>query len=61
MYILLYYRYWVFRSWGRIGTTIGDQKLENFENLYEAEQSFLHVYHDKTGNDFTNRENFVKV
>ncbi|XP_039968527.1 poly [ADP-ribose] polymerase isoform X2 [Bactrocera neohumeralis] len=54
-------KYWVFRSWGRIGTTIGDQKLENFENLYEAKQSFLLVYHDKTGNDFTNREHFIKV
>lgn len=54
-------KYWVFRSWGRIGTTIGDHKLENFENLYEAKQSFLHIYYDKTGNDFTIRENFVKV
>lgn len=54
-------KYWVFRSWGRIGTTIGDHKLENFENLNEARQSFLHVYRDKTGNEFNNRDGFVKV
>ncbi|XP_004519483.1 poly [ADP-ribose] polymerase [Ceratitis capitata] len=54
-------KYWVFRSWGRIGTTIGDHKLESFGNLIEAKQSFHQVYLDKSGNDFKDRNNFVKV
>ncbi|XP_036339224.1 poly [ADP-ribose] polymerase [Rhagoletis pomonella] len=54
-------KYWIFRSWGRIGTTIGDHKLESFTNLIEAKRSFFHIYFDKTGNEFDNRQHFVKV
>ncbi|XP_053963564.1 poly [ADP-ribose] polymerase [Anastrepha ludens] len=54
-------KYWIFRSWGRIGTTIGDHKLQSFAGLIEAKQSFYEVYRDKTGNEFDNRRHFVKV
>lgn len=54
-------KFWVFRSWGRIGTTIGSTKLENYTSLTEAKNSFTAVYLDKTGNDFANHANFVKV
>ncbi|XP_061389126.1 poly [ADP-ribose] polymerase [Musca vetustissima] len=54
-------KFWVFRSWGRIGTTIGGNKLESFSNLVEAIESFKEIYLDKTGNHFDNRANFVKT
>ncbi|XP_075170486.1 poly [ADP-ribose] polymerase-like, partial [Haematobia irritans] len=54
-------KFWVFRSWGRIGTTIGGNKLDSFPTLYEAIESFNSIYLDKTGNHFENRANFIKV
>lgn len=53
-------KFWIFRSWGRIGTTIGNKKVEKFSNLYEAKNSFEEQYLDKTGNDWEDRDNFVK-
>ncbi|KAL1117298.1 hypothetical protein AAG570_004624 [Ranatra chinensis] len=52
---------WVFRSWGRIGTTIGGSKLDPMETLQQAKSHFKAVYLDQTGNKFSNRHNFVKV
>ncbi|XP_013111859.1 poly [ADP-ribose] polymerase [Stomoxys calcitrans] len=54
-------KFWVFRSWGRIGTTIGGNKLEDFSSLNAAIESFHSNYLDKSGNHFQNRANFVKV
>lgn len=54
-------RYWVFRSWGRIGTTIGSNKLEPMMTLEEAKQQFELVYEDKTGNYWENHSWFSKV
>jgi len=53
-------RYFVFRSWGRVGTTIGGNKLEEFESLPDAISNFIGVYEDKTGNSWICRKNFVK-
>ncbi|XP_034111953.2 poly [ADP-ribose] polymerase [Drosophila nasuta] len=53
-------KYWIFRSWGRIGTTIGNSKVENFNTVIEAIHSFNEVYAEKTGNEFENRNNFIK-
>ncbi|KAH8292667.1 hypothetical protein KR044_013023 [Drosophila immigrans] len=53
-------KYWIFRSWGRIGTTIGNSKVENFNTVIDAIHNFHVVYSDKTGNEFENRNNFVK-
>uniref|UniRef100_UPI003AB0C0FC poly [ADP-ribose] polymerase 1 isoform X2 n=1 Tax=Centroberyx gerrardi TaxID=166262 RepID=UPI003AB0C0FC len=43
-------RYWVFRSWGRVGTTIGGNKLDKFHDKNSAMDNFLGVYKEKTGN-----------
>uniref|UniRef100_A0A669CMS2 Poly [ADP-ribose] polymerase n=1 Tax=Oreochromis niloticus TaxID=8128 RepID=A0A669CMS2_ORENI len=52
-------RYWVFRSWGRVGTTIGGNKLDKFHDKNSAVDNFLGVYKEKTGNDWGS-SNFTK-
>lgn len=52
--------WWVFRSWGRIGTTIGNDKLEDKEDLNDALSAFEALYEEKTGNRFSAKE-FKKV
>ena len=52
-------RYWVFRSWGRISTTIGSTKLDSFCNLEEAREAFENLYEERTGNFFGEKK-FVK-
>lgn len=42
--------YWLFRSWGRIGTNVGDKKVESFFSANEACKEFERLYEDKTGN-----------
>uniref|UniRef100_A0A8C4NRX4 Poly [ADP-ribose] polymerase n=1 Tax=Dicentrarchus labrax TaxID=13489 RepID=A0A8C4NRX4_DICLA len=51
--------YWVFRSWGRVGTTIGGNKLDNFHDKNSALDNFLGVYKEKTGNSWGS-SNFTK-
>ncbi|KAH8380159.1 hypothetical protein KR009_009295 [Drosophila setifemur] len=53
-------KYWIFRSWGRIGTTIGNSKVEEFDTIRSAISAFEKVYVDKTGNEFEYRNDFVK-
>jgi len=53
-------RYYLFRSWGRIGTTIGSNKLEDM-SLKECVQQFEALYAEKSGNEWKNREHFVKI
>ncbi|XP_076649690.1 poly-(ADP-ribose) polymerase [Halictus rubicundus] len=53
-------RYWLFRSWGRIGTTIGGSKLEKLA-LEDCIQQFETLYEDKTANVWEQRDHFVKV
>ncbi|XP_069975958.1 poly [ADP-ribose] polymerase 1-like [Penaeus vannamei] len=52
--------WWLFRSWGRIGTTIGNNKLESKEDLQDALAQFEGLYEEKTGNRFSAKE-FNKV
>lgn len=54
-------RYWLFRSWGRIGTTIGGSKVESCSSASEAVLKFENHYTDKTENLWELRNNFVKV
>ncbi|XP_041632333.1 poly [ADP-ribose] polymerase isoform X2 [Drosophila kikkawai] len=54
-------KYWIFRSWGRIGTTIGNSKIEEFDTIIPAIKVFQKVYFDKTGNEFEKRDNFIKI
>ncbi|XP_044004098.1 poly [ADP-ribose] polymerase-like [Aphidius gifuensis] len=51
--------YWLFRSWGRVGTTIGGKKCDNM-SLDEALQKFEELYVEKTDNYWMHRKNFVK-
>uniref|UniRef100_A0AAY4BAQ7 Poly [ADP-ribose] polymerase n=1 Tax=Denticeps clupeoides TaxID=299321 RepID=A0AAY4BAQ7_9TELE len=52
-------RYWVFRSWGRVGTTIGGNKLDKFYDKNSAMENFHSVYEEKTGNAWAS-SNFTK-
>lgn len=53
-------KYHLFRSWGRIGTTIGGNKLEGM-SLEDCIRDFETLYEEKTGNQWRNREHFVKM
>ncbi|XP_075970335.1 poly-(ADP-ribose) polymerase [Anticarsia gemmatalis] len=53
-------KYWLFRSWGRIGTTIGGTKVESC-SLYQAIHQFEKLYMERTDNPWHCRKNFVKV
>lgn len=53
-------RYYLFRAWGRVGTTIGNNKIENMNNVSDAIAAFENLYLEKTGNHWENRKNFVK-
>ncbi|XP_051981100.1 poly [ADP-ribose] polymerase 1, partial [Xyrauchen texanus] len=46
-------QYCVFRSWGRVGTTIGGNKLDKFYDRNAAMENFSSVYEEKTGNSWT--------
>ncbi|XP_037719414.1 uncharacterized protein LOC119553225 isoform X2 [Drosophila subpulchrella] len=54
-------KYWIFRSWGRIGTSIGSSKIEEFGTSDSAKRKFKEVYADKSGNEFDKRDSFVKI
>jgi predicted DNA-binding WGR domain protein len=58
---LLCYRHWLFRSWGRIGTTIGGNKLQPMDSLQDAVRRFESLYEEKTANMWINRKHFEKV
>ncbi|XP_065057508.1 poly [ADP-ribose] polymerase 1-like [Rhopilema esculentum] len=53
-------QYYVYRSWGRVGTTIGGNKLEGFDILEEAIENFVELFEEKTGNSWYRRKDFVK-
>lgn len=56
----LFFRCYLFRSWGRVGTTIGNNKLEDFADAAAAVEAFKELYLEKTGNAWKDRKNFVK-
>ncbi|KFB53219.1 AGAP003230-PA-like protein [Anopheles sinensis] len=45
-------KYWLFRSWGRIGTTIGGTKVESFKTSYDAMTAFEDLFEEKTGHEW---------
>lgn len=53
-------QFWLYTSWGRIGTKIGDSKKEDFQRADMACVEFERIYKDKTGNKWTDRDNFQK-
>ena len=48
--IFIFSRFYIFRSWGRLGTTIGGTKLEEYYDKEDALAQFEFLYEDKTGN-----------
>ena len=50
----------MFRAWGRVGTTIGGNKVESLGSKQNAIEHFKNLYAEKTGNEWENRKNFVK-
>ncbi|KAK6179955.1 hypothetical protein SNE40_012198 [Patella caerulea] len=52
--------WYLFRSWGRVGTTIGGNKCEKQGSRAAAINSFKTMYAEKTNNDWDNRANFEK-
>lgn len=53
------HKYWLFRGWGRIGTSIGDSRTDPYGDIETAIEQFIFHYQDKTGNVW-NRE-FKKI
>ncbi|KAH7933704.1 hypothetical protein HPB49_015960 [Dermacentor silvarum] len=53
-------RYWVFRAWGRVGTSVGGNKVEEMDSLHEAKTHFKSLFEEKTGNLWEERKDFVK-
>ncbi|KAL0840559.1 hypothetical protein ABMA28_015776 [Loxostege sticticalis] len=53
-------KFWLFRSWGRIGTTIGGNKVEDCKSVHDAIHRFEELYEEKTQNSWDERDNFVK-
>ena len=43
-------RFWLFRSWGRIGTTVGGSRTESFHSAGSACEQFETHYQEKSGN-----------
>lgn len=54
-------RLWLFSSWGRIGTKVGDSEKEEFSAAEIACVEFERLYKSKTGNTWNNRETFKKL
>lgn len=54
------YRWWLFRAWGRVGTTIGGNKVERYGSVDTLLEGFKQLYAEKTGNEWHNRKNFKK-
>lgn len=50
----------MFRAWGRVGTTIGGNKLENFGAKRTALEKFMELFAEKTGNLWEDRKSFQK-
>ena len=53
-------QYYVFRSWGRVGTTIGGTSLEKFKTKDGAIERFEELYFEKTENEWQERKKFKK-
>ncbi|XP_053201315.1 poly [ADP-ribose] polymerase 1-like [Panonychus citri] len=53
-------RFWVFTSWGRVGTDIGGTKTYSFSKLEDARFKFEEIFFDKTGQQYCNRRNMTR-
>ena len=55
-----FFSWWLFRAWGRVGTTVGGNKLEKCSNRQTAIESFKALYKEKTNNQWNSEGNFKK-
>ncbi|KAL0481403.1 poly [ADP-ribose] polymerase [Acrasis kona] len=53
-------QHYLYRRWGRLGTTIGGSKIEDFNDKHDAIAQFTKLYFDKTANHWSDRKNFAK-
>ncbi|CAB3383108.1 Hypothetical predicted protein [Cloeon dipterum] len=53
-------KWWLFKSWGRIGTSVGKTKLEEYNDVQIAITDFEDTFHEKTGNEWERRASFQK-
>ena len=64
MFDVLYFTllsWWVFRSWGKLGTDIGGKKVDPFISKDKAIKMFTNTCKEKTGNIWSNsKQTFVK-
>ena len=51
---------YMFRAWGRVGTSVGGNKLEQFKRKEDAIAEFKFLYLDKTGNEWDERKTSSK-
>ncbi|XP_035898019.1 poly [ADP-ribose] polymerase [Anopheles stephensi] len=49
-------KYWLFRAWGRIGTTIGGTKVESYNTADDAMTAFENLFLEKTDNDWVSHK-----
>ncbi|XP_039295821.1 poly [ADP-ribose] polymerase [Nilaparvata lugens] len=54
-------KYWLFRSWGRIGTSTGGDKVESYSDLDKAISKFSSLFEEKSGNMWQTHKDFKKV
>ncbi|EGT41901.1 hypothetical protein CAEBREN_31931 [Caenorhabditis brenneri] len=52
--------YYLFRSWGRVGTEVGDSMFERFHKE-AAINEFQKIFHEKTSNEWVYRKHFRKI
>uniref|UniRef100_A0A0N5ACC3 Poly [ADP-ribose] polymerase n=1 Tax=Syphacia muris TaxID=451379 RepID=A0A0N5ACC3_9BILA len=52
--------YVLFTNWGRIGDPIGQYQRTPFSSFADANKEFCSIFKAKTGNEFTDIENFVE-
>ncbi|RCN44675.1 Poly(ADP-ribose) polymerase catalytic domain protein [Ancylostoma caninum] len=53
--------FYLFRSWGRVGTVIGGTRTETFRNEENAVEAFEQLFSEKSGNEWANKDNFKKL
>ena len=60
IFAILRCRWWLYRAWGRVGTTVGGNKLEKCGSKRSVMDSFMALYAEKTNNEWANRDSFKK-
>ncbi|CAM4960663.1 unnamed protein product [Rotaria socialis] len=54
-------QWFLFRSWGRTGTTFGSKKVDEYNKQSKAIDAFRRTFFDKTGNQWDDRGSFKKI